>query len=130
MAGPDSATDSIREGEPSAPRRAGPTGQSLENAIREGEPPLSAQQVDPGVRRLLSPHRLVIGVIAVVGIVVAWYLAQPEQTGGLEVQYRYLLVEVVGPPEWEKKHAFSVQWQGKDLPLPVVFRVAGAGDDF
>src|SRR4051812_41063964 len=37
---------------------------------------------------------------------------------------------VVGPPEWEKKHAFSVRWQGKELPLPVVFRLAGTGENF
>ncbi len=72
-------------------------------------------------------------LLAIAFLLAVWgYLqvGQPSEGGGLEVKYRYLLVEVVGPAEWEKKHAFSVRWQGKDLPLPVVFRVAGAGENF
>jgi hypothetical protein len=57
------------------------------------------------------------------------YFGQPSSDGGLEVKYRYLLVDVVGPPEWQKNHSFSVRWQGKDLSLPVVFRVAGVAEN-
>lgn len=72
-------------------------------------------------------------LLAIAFLFAGWgyvYLGQPNKGGGLEVKYRYLLVEVVGPPEWEKKHQFSVRWQDKDLPLPVVFRVSGAGENF
>ena len=36
----------------------------------------------------------------------------------------------MGPAEWEKKHKFSIQWKGKDVELPVVFRVPGPAENF
>ena len=49
---------------------------------------------------------------------------------GLEIKYRYLVVEAVGPADWQKKHSFSIRWQGKDVELPVVFRVPGLTENF
>ena len=83
----DSSTDAIRESSPSAPRRAGPTDQLLEYAIFEGEPPRRTEQVSPKVRRFLSPRRVApVLVMAVVGVVAAWYFAQPEPSAGLKVK--------------------------------------------
>jgi hypothetical protein len=56
--------------------------------------------------------------------------ADADEAPGLQLKYRYLVVYASGPAEWEKDHAFSVRWQGKDVRLPVVFRVAGPADDF
>jgi hypothetical protein len=49
---------------------------------------------------------------------------------GLEVKSRYLVVDVVGPAGWVKEHSFSVQWQGKAMPLPVAFHVSGPAESF
>ena len=48
----------------------------------------------------------------------------------LDLKHRYLLIDVAGPPEWEKKHAFSIKWKDKDVPLPVVIRVTGELNGF
>lgn len=53
-----------------------------------------------------------------------------DDKGGLEIKYRYLVVEAVGPVDWEKTHTFSVHWKNKDVPLPVLFRVVGPAEDF
>jgi hypothetical protein len=66
-------------------------------------------------------------------VAAAFYLYAPsrrDEARGLEVPYRYLVVEVVGPAEWQKEHAFSIRWKGTDMPLPVVFRVAGIAENF
>ena len=53
-----------------------------------------------------------------------------DHKGGLEIKFRYLVVEAVGPMDWEKKHTFSVHWKNKDVLLPVLFRVAGPAEGF
>jgi hypothetical protein len=40
------------------------------------------------------------------------------------------VVDIIGPPEWEKTHSFSIRWRGKDFQLPVVFSVAGPAEGF
>ena len=75
-----------------------------------------------------------IRFIALAGLVVisvtAFFLFRPASPsqGELQIKHRYLLVSVEGPPEWVKKHRIFIRWQGKNEFLPVVFRVAGAGD--
>jgi hypothetical protein len=53
-----------------------------------------------------------------------------DEGGGLEVKYRYLVVEAVRPADWQEQHKVSIRWKDKDVPLPVVFRVAGPAEDF
>lgn len=82
----------------------------------------------------------IIGISLIAGALIAgaliagaFYVYRFDANGGgagLEVKYRYLVVEAVGPAEWEKKHGFSIQWQGKDVQLPVVFCVPGRAENF
>ena len=74
-------------------------------------------------------------IIALAGLLVVlltayllFHPAKPSQ-GGLQIKHRYLLVTVEGPPEWVENHQFSIRWQGQVQTLPVVFRVAGAGEN-
>jgi hypothetical protein len=53
-----------------------------------------------------------------------------DEGAGLEIKYRYLVVEALGPADWEKQYTFSIRWKDKDVPLPVVFRVAGPAEGF
>jgi hypothetical protein len=74
----------------------------------------------------------IIGICLVFGIL---YLYSRDGSGNedgaaLDVKYRYLVVYTEGPPDWMKKHSFSIQWQGKEVNLPVVFRVPGSAIDF
>ena len=72
-----------------------------------------------------------LSIMAVMFVLLARHLYLENHPGagdGLAIKHRYLLVEVVGAPDWEKEHTFSVRWRGKDLPLPVVFRVPGVAD--
>jgi hypothetical protein len=66
----------------------------------------------------------------IAGTLYLW--SRDGKSGGakLEVKYRYLVVDIVGPPAWEKKYKFSIRWQGKDVPLPIVFRVPGLAEKF
>ena len=58
-----------------------------------------------------------------------WYVFKANtDRGSIETKYHYLLVEVIGPDDWVKKHEFSLRWQGKNVPLPVVFRLADPGE--
>jgi hypothetical protein len=77
----------------------------------------------------MSPRPLLFIAAVIVGAVGA-SLAIPSRSASLEIRYRYLLVEAIGPPEWVGGHAFSVRWRNKDLSLPVVFRVADPLTDF
>ena len=79
-----------------------------------------------------QPATWMAGALAVVGGV-GWmiYSAEAEDdSGGLEFKYRYLVVEAVGPVDWQTKHTFSIRWKSKDVPLPILFRVAGPAEDF
>jgi hypothetical protein len=71
-----------------------------------------------------------IGIILIVGTFVFFHFMPKGGGKALEVKYRYLVVDIIGPPEWERTHSFSIRWRGKDFELPVVFRVAGPAEDF
>lgn len=47
-----------------------------------------------------------------------------------DIKYRYFVVSIEAPADWVKGHRVTIQWQGKTVPLPVVFRVAGPADGF
>jgi hypothetical protein len=69
---------------------------------------------------------LAVAVLAVAGY--ALYVALgPGPADRLEVRDRYLLVEAAGPPGWADAGRCTVRWGGRDVPLPVVFRVRGPG---
>ncbi len=79
---------------------------------------------------------LFIFMIAIGGLVVwrfwsppwQWRSSQKEETGSGAC--RYLVVYVAGPNEWMKEHKFTTRWQGKEVPLPVIFRVKGTIEKF
>jgi hypothetical protein len=75
-----------------------------------------------------------ISVLVCLALLALAHACHPTSAGdekaALEVKYRYLVVEAVGPAEWQKKHTFSIRWQGKDVNLPVVFRAPGRAENF
>src|SRR5262249_42005068 len=88
-------------------------------------PPISAVNG----RRCMQRSFFVVCMVVLAG---ACHLCSvsPGESSQLEIKYRYLVVEVVGPAEWEKKHKFSIPWKGKDMELPVVFRVPRPAEKF
>jgi hypothetical protein len=69
-----------------------------------------------------------LGVVAI-----GLFFSQHSQrdVAELELKYRYLVVSIEAAPAWVKGHKFSIQWQGKTVPLPVAFRVPGVfAEDF
>jgi hypothetical protein len=75
-------------------------------------------------------QRLALILALIVLTVLAAGCARTERAPSLEVKNRYLVVSIEAPGDWAKKHTFSIDWQGKTVTLPVVFRVAGPADKF
>jgi hypothetical protein len=74
---------------------------------------------------LMTRFLAIIGLLTLVAICL--FCSQYSRRDGaeLELKYRYLVVSIEAPPAWVKGHKFSIQWQGKTVPLPVAFRVPG-----
>jgi hypothetical protein len=60
-----------------------------------------------------------------------WQRYRPETQNGIDFQNFYLVVTIEGPDGWEDKHRFTIEWQGKTVELPVMFRATlGKNDGF
>lgn len=72
----------------------------------------------------------VLLLLAIVGVGFMWTTRGKDESAGLEVKYRYLVVSIEAPPAWQRQHRFFVDWQGEQVELPVAFRISGIVEDF
>lgn len=50
-----------------------------------------------------------------------------DRSPSFDLKHNYLVVTIEGPPKWNEENEFSIQWDGRAVPLPIVIR-APAGD--
>jgi len=72
----------------------------------------------------------ILGLLLIIGVGLIGLGRADSESKSLEIKYRYLIVSIEAPAAWEKAHAFSIQWQGKTVPLPVAFRIPGPAENY